>query len=170
MNVPGGGAAKRVVLESAGWLLLLVGIAALVLPGPGLLAVFAGLALLSQRYDWAERRTDPIKYRALKAAAEGVETWLRIGLSLFGVLFLVACGVLWIWNPPAPGWWPLSDFWWLLGGLGTGITQIASALIALALIVYSYRRYHADPNALAHLEQQIEEADEAAKRKGKRDA
>ena len=56
VNVPGGGTAKRVVLEAAGWLLLVVGIAALVLPGPGLLGVFAGLALLSQQYEWAERR------------------------------------------------------------------------------------------------------------------
>lgn len=166
--MPGGGTAKRVVLETAGWVLLAAGIAAMVLPGPGLLGVFAGLALLSQNYEWAERRTDPIKYRALKAAAEGVETWLRITLSLAGVVFLIGCGVLWIWDPPPPGWWPLSDFWWLLGGLGTGITQIVSALIALALIVYSYRRYHADPDALKDLEKKIEEADEAARRKGKR--
>ena len=94
MNVPGGGAAKRVVLETAGWVLLVAGVAAMVLPGPGLLGVFAGLALLSQQYEWAERRTDPMKYRALKAAAEGVETWLRIALSLLGVAFLIACGVL----------------------------------------------------------------------------
>ncbi len=167
MNVPGGGTAKRVVLETAGWLLLLAGIAAMVLPGPGLLGVFAGLALLSQQYDWAERRTDPMKYRALKAAAEGVETWPRILMSLLGVAFLVGCGVVWIWSPPAPSWWPLSDFWWLFGGLGTGITQIVSAMIALALIVYSYRLYHADPEALATLEKKIEKADEAAKRKEK---
>ena len=40
--------------------------------------LFGGLAILSQQYEWAERRLDPIKYRALKGAAEGVETWLRI--------------------------------------------------------------------------------------------
>ena len=42
------GAAKRVVLEGLGWLLLVLGVAAIFLPGPGLLGVFAGLALLSQ--------------------------------------------------------------------------------------------------------------------------
>ena len=162
MNVPGGGTAKRVVLEATGWLLLVVGIAALVLPGPGLLGVFAGLALLSQQYEWAERRTEPVKVRALKAAAEGVQTWPRIVLSLIGVAFVVACGVVWIQGPAAPGWWPLSDFWWLPGGLGTGITQIVSAVIALALIVYSYRRFHGDPDAVADLDNKIKDADGAA--------
>jgi len=170
VNVPGGGAVKRVVLETAGWLLLVVGIAALVLPGPGLLGVFAGLALLSQQYDWAERRTDPIKYRALKAAAEGVATWLRISVSLLGVVLLVACGVVWIQRPPAPSWWPLSDFWWLPGGLGTGITQLGSAVIAVALIVYSYRRFHGDRGAVAELDQKIKEADKSAKGEGRQAA
>ena len=54
-------------------------------------------------------------------------------------------------KPPAPDWWPLSDFWWLPGGLGTGITQIVSAFIAVALIVYSYRRFHGNPEAVEEL-------------------
>ena len=40
--------AKRVVVEGLGWILVVVGIAALVLPGPGLLALFAGVALLAR--------------------------------------------------------------------------------------------------------------------------
>lgn len=141
MRKLGGAALKRLVLETAGWALVVVGIAALVLPGPGLLAIFAGVALLSQQYEWAERRLDPIKERALRAAAEGVETWPRIVASVIGALTLLGCGVLWIWNPPAPDWWPVDDSWWLAGGLATGATQIGSGIIALALIVYSYRRF-----------------------------
>ena len=76
------GAAKRLLLETLGWLLVVAGIAALVLPGPGLLGLFAGLALLSQQYEWAERRVEPIKEKALKAAEEGVETTARITLSV----------------------------------------------------------------------------------------
>ena len=49
------GAAKRVALEVLGWVLLIGGIAAIRLPGPGLLLLFAGLAVLSQRYAWTER-------------------------------------------------------------------------------------------------------------------
>lgn len=162
MNVPGGGAAKRLVLEILGWVLLVAGIAAIFLPGPGLLGIFAGLALLSQRYDWAERRVEPVRLRALKGAAEGVETWPRIIMSTTGALLLGAFGVLWIWSPPAPGWWGLNDSWWLPGGIWTGVTQVASAVIAIALIVYSYRRFYGNPEAVADLERDIHGADDEA--------
>lgn len=151
--------AKRIGLEAVGWLLLVAGVAALVLPGPGLIMVFAGLAVLSQQYEWAERRLDPIKYRALKGAAESVETPLRIGFSMLGVVFLVACGVLWIVGPDQPGWWPLPDWTWLTGGVGTGSTLLVSAVIAVALLVYSFKRFYGKPEAVLELEGEIEEAD-----------
>jgi hypothetical protein len=146
------GAAKRIVLETLGWLLLVLGIAGLILPGPGLLGIFAGLALLSQQYDWAERRVHPVRVRAMRGAAESVETWPRIVATLLGIAVLVACGVVWIMQPPAPSWWPLSDGWWLLGGPWTGVTQVVSGAIAVALLVYSYRRFHGNPEAVAELE------------------
>ena len=151
------GAAKRIVLETLGWVLLLLGIAAVFLPGPGLLGIFAGLALLSQQYDWAERRVEPVRLRAMLAAAEGVETVPRIVASCLGAVLLAACGVLWIIKPPAPAWWPISDTWWLPGGVWTGVTQVASAFIAVGLIVYSYRRFHGDPDAADDLRQQIKD-------------
>src|SRR6478735_2741167 len=133
---------RRIVLEVVGWMLVVAGIAALVLPGPGLLMLAGGLVVLSQEYEWAERRLEPIKVRALRGAAEGVENWLRIAMSMALALGLIACGVLWIWGPEEPpSWWPLSDVLWLPGGAATGVTQIASGLIALGLIVYSYRRF-----------------------------
>lgn len=150
------GAAKRVVLETLGWVLLVLGVALIFLPGPGLLGIFAGLALLSQQYDWAERRVEPVKKRALLGAAEGVETWVRIALSLLGVAILVVCGVIWIQRPDAPGWWPLSDTWWLPGGTWTGVTQIGSAVIAVVLIGYSYRRFHGNPEAVRELRESID--------------
>ncbi len=154
------GAARRVAIEVGGWLLVLAGIAALVLPGPGLLLIFAGVAVLSQQYEWAEKRLDPIKYRALKGAAESVETWVRIVFSSLVAVVLVACGVVWIWGPPAPEWWPLAEKWWLPGGVATGITQIASGLFAFVLLGWSYRRFHGKPEAVAELEREIDEADE----------
>jgi len=141
MGLPGGATAKRIVLEIVGWVLVVAGIAALVLPGPGLLMIAAGLVILSQEYDWAERRVEPIKRKALQGAAEGVETNLRVGLSVVFALGLLACGVLWIWNPPEPGWWPLPSWLWLPGGPPTGVTQVASAFIALGLIAWSFHRY-----------------------------
>lgn len=153
------GAAKRVGLEVVGWTLVIGGIAALILPGPGLLMLFGGMAVLSQQYEWAERRLAPIKYRALKGAAESVETVPRLVASSLGVLLLFAAGALWIWSPPAASWWPFSDSWWLPGGIATASTQIASGVIAGGLLVYSFRRFHGKPDAVAELEQEKDEAD-----------
>lgn len=144
-------AAQRIAIEVIGWTLVIAGIAALVLPGPGLLALFAGLAVLSQQYEWAERRLQPVKTAAYKSAADSVQTWPRILMTLSGVVMLTAFGVLWIVSPDVPDWWPLRDSWWLVGGWGTGATLIISGLIALAIIVYSFRTFRGvdDPAAAA---------------------
>jgi hypothetical protein len=132
---------KRVLLEGGGWVLVVAGIAALALPGPGLLMLFAGLALLSQQYEWAERRVRPVERAAMKAAASGVQTWSRIAVSLLGVATICGLGVLWIVQPAAPDWWPVDDRWWLFGGSATGVTMVASSLVALAMVVYSFVRF-----------------------------
>jgi len=133
--------AKRVAVEGLGWILVVVGIAALVLPGPGLLALFGGVALLATQYDWAERRLEPVKKAALRAAADSVKTWPRILMSTAGVLSLIALGGYWVVSPPAPSWWPIDDKWWLAGGWGTGATLIGSGVIAGAMVVYSYLNF-----------------------------
>ncbi len=158
------GVVKRVVLEAAGWLLLILGIAAIFLPGPGLLAIFAGLYLLSRQYEWADRRVEPVKLRALLGAAEGVENWLRVCLSLLGVAGLVGFGILWLVSPDVPDWWPIADRWWLPGGIWPAVTLILSAAIALALVVYSYRRFHGKPEAVVALREAIGKADHDAHR------
>ena len=155
MNAVLGRTAKRVVLETIGWLLVVVGLAALILPGPGLLALMAGLLVLAQQYEWAERRLDPVKRRALREAARGVSGPVPIAATLIGVAVLVACGVLWVLAPPPPSWWSLPPSWWLPGGIWTAVTQFGSAVIALALMVYSYRRFHGRPEALAALDADI---------------
>ncbi|SFB92805.1 Putative transmembrane protein (PGPGW) [Nocardioides terrae] len=153
------GGAKRLVLEALGWLLVVAGIAALVLPGPGLLMLFAGLALLAREYEWARRRLDPVRLRALRGAADSVQTWPRILFSVVVALVIIGFGVLWLVGPGAPGWWPLPDSWWLLGGPWTGVTLEISGLLALALLVYSYRRFHHRPEARLELDDEINEAD-----------
>ncbi len=142
MATKGTKVARRVGLEVLGWTLVVAGIAALVLPGPGLLGLLAGLVVLSQQYEWAERRVEPMKRRAFRAAAEGVQTWPRVAMSTLAALLMTALGVFWTLQPETPGWWPFPDSWWLFGGWPTGASLIFSALIALALIVYSYRRWH----------------------------
>ncbi|WP_182378147.1 PGPGW domain-containing protein [Nocardioides sp. WS12] len=153
------GTAKRLLLEALGWILLLAGVAAMVLPGPGLLLMAAGLAVLSQQYTWAERLLDPVMLRALRGAAEGVETWPRVIASTIAGLGLGAFGVLWIIGPDVPSWWPIGDKWWLFGGVWTGVTLLFSCVLALALLVYAFRRFHGKPEAVAALEGKIGEAD-----------
>jgi uncharacterized protein (TIGR02611 family) len=129
---------KRILTESLGWLLVVVGLAALVLPGPGLLALFAGLALLSTQYEWAERRLQPVRKAAFKTAADSVKTWPRIVLSVCLALLLVLAGIVWGLRPAAPTWWPLANKLWLIGGWGTGGTLIASGILAIGMIIYSF--------------------------------
>lgn len=135
------GVAKRLAIEISGFLLVLVGVAALVLPGPGLLFIAAGLALLSTQYAWADRLLHPLKERAFRLAAEGVQTWPRIAMSVLGGLSLVTMGILWGMDFPVPTWWPIDARWWLFGGWATALTLMSSGALALGLIIYSYRRF-----------------------------
>ncbi|MGH9190282.1 MAG: PGPGW domain-containing protein [Acidimicrobiales bacterium] len=57
----------RATVGAAGFGLLGVGIFLLFLPGPGLLVVIAGLALLATQFAWAERALDRTKARAAQA-------------------------------------------------------------------------------------------------------
>ena len=132
---------KRFFVEGLGWLLVVVGIAALVLPGPGLLAIFAGMALLATQYDWAERRLEPVKKAAFKTAAESVSSPLKIVLSVLFCIALIALGIFWSIQPHTPDWWSLPDKLWLPGGITPGVTLIASGLIAAMMIAYSYKKF-----------------------------
>lgn len=138
-------ALRRLALEVVGWLLVVGGLAAIPLPGPGLLMLLGGLAILSQRYTWAERRVRPVEEAAMRAASDGVQSTFKIVVSLLGVLWLWGTGILWIVRPPPPSWWPLDRSWWLFGGVASGVTLVLSGFIALALIVYSVRRFRGSP-------------------------
>ena len=132
---------KHILLQGAGWILVVVGLAAMVLPGPGLLALFAGMALLATQYEWAARRLAPVRKAALRAAADSVKNSVRMLLSLAGVCALIGLGIYWGIGAAAPSWWPVDDTWWLAGGWGTGATLIGSGVIAFAMLVYSYLNF-----------------------------
>jgi hypothetical protein len=126
---------------AVGWTLLVLGLAALVLPGPGLLMIAAGMAILSQQYLWARRRLAPVRARAMQAAAASMRSWWTVAISVLAALCGVAAGVVWGLQPGVPGWWPLSERWWLPGGWGTGSTMIGSGCLALALLAFSFWRF-----------------------------
>jgi uncharacterized protein (TIGR02611 family) len=56
--------AKRVVRVVVGFTLLIVGVLLLVLPGPGWVTIFLGLALLAAEFAWAKRLLDRLKATA----------------------------------------------------------------------------------------------------------
>ena len=57
----------RATVSAAGFGLLVVGAIMMVTPGPGLLVIIAGLAVLATQYAWAERALDAARTRAAKA-------------------------------------------------------------------------------------------------------
>ena len=58
---------KRVGITIAGFVVLLAGAAMLVLPGPGLLVIIGGLAILATEYVWAQRLLRVAKEKATQA-------------------------------------------------------------------------------------------------------
>lgn len=140
---------KHTGIEIAGWTLVVVGIAALVLPGPGLLMMFAGLALLSQHFTWAQKLVEPIEIRAKQAAAEGVKTWPRVFFSSLVALWVFICGFIW-WGAIKVTIPEFSILGYDFGpelpfaGWATGLSLIISAFIAWGLIIYSVKHFR-DP-------------------------
>lgn len=58
---------KRVAVTIAGFVVVLAGAAMLVLPGPGILVIIAGLAILATEYVWAQRLLRIAKEKANQA-------------------------------------------------------------------------------------------------------
>jgi tellurite resistance protein TerC len=61
------GTIKRFLVGSAGGIVLLVGILMIVLPGPAIFCIPAGLAILATEFAWARRWMEKVKIIALKA-------------------------------------------------------------------------------------------------------
>ena len=96
--------------------------ALLVLPGPGLLLMLAGLILLANAFPAVQRFVAPARTRAMQAMRESVATPLRLAFSVG------------TWGP-----WPNLP----LGGWPTGMSLILSGLILLGLLVVT-NRYNPD--------------------------
>jgi hypothetical protein len=123
---------KRVTIAIAGGLVVLIGVALLVLPGPGLLLVLAGLLILASEFPALERYVDPVRDRAMKAAEDSVSSPLRIAGSVCAGLGLIGAGIAW----GLLSWLPFS-------GWSTGSSLILSGLVLFALLIWSYRKVKA---------------------------
>jgi hypothetical protein len=111
-----GSLASKVLCGIAGGLLTAVGVVLLVLPGPGVVFVAAGLAVLAREYAWAERPLRWASARAREGLALVAARPLVAAADLLGGLALVAVGVVDL-TVGLPYLEPLSDAFVVLGGL-----------------------------------------------------
>jgi uncharacterized protein (TIGR02611 family) len=69
---------KKIFIALIGGTVLLIGVVMVVLPGPGLPIVAAGLAILATEFFWARRALRNAKGKAAKVRRKsGLREWLR---------------------------------------------------------------------------------------------
>lgn len=83
--------AKRIVVGVVGSALVIAGLFMLVLPGPGIITIVAGLAIMASEFDWAERWMHRLRDRADRAA-KAAGTSLR-AVTVVGIILAVGIGV-----------------------------------------------------------------------------
>jgi uncharacterized protein (TIGR02611 family) len=69
--------AKTIAVLVVGLALVGAGVVMLVLPGPGILVIIAGLAVLATEFVWAEMVLDTAKAQAAKAKDKATSRWRR---------------------------------------------------------------------------------------------
>jgi uncharacterized protein (TIGR02611 family) len=86
--------AKRMAVLLLGCAVLAAGAAMLVLPGPGVIIIIVGLAILATEFAWAERALDRTRSRATNAIVAVQENAAGRWLLVLSGLGLVAGGVI----------------------------------------------------------------------------
>jgi uncharacterized protein (TIGR02611 family) len=90
-----GRSGKRIAVTVVGFAVLIAGLIMMVTPGPGVLAIIAGLAILATEWAWAERMLDRAKKGGKVMVDQATASPLRIALSVTATLAGVAAVVLW---------------------------------------------------------------------------
>lgn len=85
---------KRFAITLVGAALLLIGLAMMVLPGPGILLIVAGLAVLATEYVWARALLERAKEKAQQVQEAAVSSPLRTAGSVVFALAMIAVGAL----------------------------------------------------------------------------
>jgi uncharacterized protein (TIGR02611 family) len=77
-----GRSGKRIAVTVLGFVVLVAGVVMMVTPGPGVLAIVAGLAILATEWAWAERALDRAKAGGKAVLDQATASPLRIALSV----------------------------------------------------------------------------------------
>ncbi len=117
---------KRFAVTIVGAALLLLGAAMMVLPGPGILVIVAGLAVLATEYVWAQRMLKTAKMQAEKVQEAAVASPVRTAATfVFGAVLLgLGLAMVFLRDIELPFWSPVT------GGI--------LAVTALILLVTTY--------------------------------
>ena len=87
---------KRVLVGIVGGLVTVIGVVALIAPGPGWLIIFAGLGILGTEFAWAARALKTAKGVASRAV-DSAKIAKRQKLLIFAVIAFSALALLVIW-------------------------------------------------------------------------
>jgi uncharacterized protein (TIGR02611 family) len=87
---------KRVLVGVVGGLITILGVVALIAPGPGWLIIFAGLGILGTEFAWAARALKTAKGVASRAI-DSTKIAKRQQLLIFAVIAFSALALLVIW-------------------------------------------------------------------------
>jgi uncharacterized protein (TIGR02611 family) len=121
---------KRFAVTIVGVALLVLGAAMMVLPGPGILVIVGGLALLATEYVWARRMLKTARAKAEEVQEAAVASPVRTaGTLLFGVALLgLGLAMVFLRDVDLPFWSPV-----------TGGIMAVTALILLATTYLTLR-------------------------------
>ncbi len=135
---------KRFAVTIVGAALLAVGVAMMVLPGPGILLIVAGLAVLATEYVWARALLVRAKRQAQHVQEAAVASPMRTGGSVAFAVGLVALGVVMLFVEDVA--WPvLDDLAGIVWGPATGGILVVTGLILLTTTVITIRTARGEP-------------------------
>jgi uncharacterized protein (TIGR02611 family) len=87
---------KRILVGIVGGLVTIIGVVALIAPGPGWLIIFAGLGILGTEFAWAARALKTAKGVASRTI-DSTKIAKRQKLLVFAVIAFTALALLVIW-------------------------------------------------------------------------
>ncbi|CAO5180407.1 Transmembrane protein (PGPGW) [Frankia sp. AiPs1] len=143
---------RRIVLTVLGVAILGIGIAMLVLPGPGFLVVALGFFVLSLEYDWARERFERARQKAADLADQAAARPLYSMFTIFFGVAMVAAGILWIVDDALPASSPWS------GGsiIFSGLVVLSTMIVSMEQARQARRRGQPTPAELIERREQAE--------------
>jgi undecaprenyl pyrophosphate phosphatase UppP len=120
---------KTAVVAVLGGLLIAGGVALFVLPGPGVVLVAAGLAVLATRFSWAKKPLDYAKGKAEEGLDQVAQSPWRAAWAVVAALALIVLGVLSLAGIELP-----------FMNAVTAVMLILSGLFLVGTVVYARRK------------------------------